>query len=839
MAANPELESALTSFAEASQEFFDASWRPKATVIAVAAPSAIRKLLLRQDLDADELAIEAHKLQMETYTNNVQAIKNGGDDPTPQVGSVGSLFDTAAKKLGKLLEDDSENVDAVASLVNPSIARATWKWFTLPYPVFCSIQAKFISAEPERKRVHVEPDASGKEADVSTSVDHWILKNEEWLRNRRISDPAANWRVGLVGLDGMSNDVWSVSELGETYRKITRAPVDGFMFLDARKAAHIYIQPNAQRFKDSFERLTSGQLKGLDWSNIFVAGGSVLGSLLCVDGVEDPINTPKQWESSDIDVYIYGLDPEEANKKVHHLFDVFKANLPADAPVLVVRNTKTISFISNYPTRRFQIILKLCPSPAEILLNFDLDICAVGFDGTEVYMLPRAARALETGYNVWTMEMVQGHYLGTRRASQEQRVFKYADKGYGIRILPHYLAALKAVDATSIPKYYGINFEEGDPLNLQSHVNEARKYFDTVFRVYMKWTKNGETIKPHYVLGAWSGSRKYDQNSKSKQGQKRLPVLSHALLDTDEQITSEPLRRGCLTGFELLYRHVALWEAQEQGRLIIRPDVWASTTYEEVYFSNSYNDLPQYAWDETFSIKDFVDRVEKFNESQVSAACPSDLRWSNQKRYDELSEKIVVRRIICGSTLDEVFAKDIVISVWIPRKFVDYMSTVLKEVYKDHPTLAKSEIIRSVEDDIEVLCHITLDTIAMWQQIDRRVDELLELVWSFVFANQGPAGESRHKLKLLKRQISRRTARSRAEDELLSFASWVARDPGPIGGENYGAMGQGFWSECFPGSDAEQEEDGMDQDNEGDDDNEPEEDTAEDSEYVDSQGERD
>ena len=135
----------------------------------------------------------------------------------------------------------------------------------------------------ERKRAHVESNPSGVEADVSKSLGYWILKNEEWPRNRRICDPTANWRVGLVGLDGISNDVWSASKLGETYWKISRPRVDGFTFVDARKTDHIYIQPNAQRFKDRFERLTNGQLTGLDWSNVFVAGGSVLGSLLCVD----------------------------------------------------------------------------------------------------------------------------------------------------------------------------------------------------------------------------------------------------------------------------------------------------------------------------------------------------------------------------------------------------------------------------------------------------------------------------------------------------------------------------------------------------------------------------
>lgn len=60
-------------------------------------------------------------------------------------------------------------------------------------------------------------------------------------------------------------------------------------------------------------------------------------------------------------------------------------------------------------------------SAAEVLLNFDLDPCAICWNGKEVLMLPRAARALETGYTVFTMDLVHGHHLGDRRATQEVR----------------------------------------------------------------------------------------------------------------------------------------------------------------------------------------------------------------------------------------------------------------------------------------------------------------------------------------------------------------------------------------------------------------------------------
>lgn len=54
--------------------------------------------------------------------------------------------------------------------------------------------------------------------------------------------------------------------------------------------------------------------------------------------------------------------------------------------------------MSDFPTRRLQVVLKLVKNPLEILLNFDLDQCGLGYDGEELYMLPRAARAIESTY---------------------------------------------------------------------------------------------------------------------------------------------------------------------------------------------------------------------------------------------------------------------------------------------------------------------------------------------------------------------------------------------------------------------------------------------------------
>ncbi|KAJ7205227.1 hypothetical protein GGX14DRAFT_645103 [Mycena pura] len=239
---------------------------------------------------------------------------------------------------------------------------------------------------PAKRQKGVKETDSGSEGDV----DEWILAYERYLGNTRHFP--TEWKHGLVSLED-ANDAFPDSALSNNGRLIIRPQtLSGYLVLGEERASNIRIQPSVAA-------------SDLDWNNHLVAGGIVLGALL----VADSPDSSKQWESSDIDVYVYGLGPQAATEKIKHIFQVFRANLPRGAPTLVVRNSKTITFYSDFPTRRIQIVLKLVKSPKDVLLNFDLDICAIGWDGSNVWMLPRAARALETGFNIFTMNLIQGH----------------------------------------------------------------------------------------------------------------------------------------------------------------------------------------------------------------------------------------------------------------------------------------------------------------------------------------------------------------------------------------------------------------------------------------------
>lgn len=99
------------------------------------------------------------------------------------------------------------------------------------------------------------------------------------------------------------------------------------------------------------------------------------------------------------------------------------------------------------PCRRLaQIVLRIYKSPAEVLMGFDIDSCAVGFDGERVWCggrcwfvcstarrstrvrraLPRAQRAVTQRINVVDL---------TRRSlTYEVRLYKYAKRGFAVAI---------------------------------------------------------------------------------------------------------------------------------------------------------------------------------------------------------------------------------------------------------------------------------------------------------------------------------------------------------------------------------------------------------------------
>ena len=289
-------------------------------------------------------------------------------------------------------------------------------------------------------------------------IDEAILASETFVSSGYRDDK----NQYLVTLQDLCTVFGPLGPSGKLVLTRKTPPKGGFEFLDEKRPSTVCIHASDSDFSETFDVITNGILRGLDWNNVFVAGGMALEALLHTDTSRDASEefSNSSSESSeergsstddtnkasdcDIDIYLYDLTPEQANAKIDHIHRVWKSNLPAsNNETSILKTSKTITFFAEWPNRRVQIVLKLLHSPLDILLNFDLDPCAIGFDGERVWMMPRCARALETGYSVFTMSLVWGHYLSNRRETHEKRVFKYANRGFGLRILPSYIKTLE------------------------------------------------------------------------------------------------------------------------------------------------------------------------------------------------------------------------------------------------------------------------------------------------------------------------------------------------------------------------------------------------------------
>ena len=91
----------------------------------------------------------------------------------------------------------------------------------------------------------------------------------------------------------------------------------------------------------------------MDWSNVFAAGGSVLA---CLQPIPAPHNAnniairnyyhKEAYKNSDIDLFVYGLTEEEANKKMSQIFDTIKNNLIGGEEVIAFRSLHAVTIIS-------------------------------------------------------------------------------------------------------------------------------------------------------------------------------------------------------------------------------------------------------------------------------------------------------------------------------------------------------------------------------------------------------------------------------------------------------------------------------------------------------------
>ncbi|KAK0225165.1 hypothetical protein EDD85DRAFT_980515 [Armillaria nabsnona] len=745
-------------------------------VVATAASNSLRSLLLEswKQGDAYDLAKAVVELQLKNWEQSEREAQNKSDSLEILGLDFGQVHYQGA--LGENPQKDSESIiQAIqgSQTVDKGSLKDIWTWSRLPYSVRCAgLEAELnieggngsTTGARENKRVRVE-----RQDELVADADEWILKNEGHLRflSRKAKSSPNFWTYGLVRIEDLpivlSDGAFTVMPYNIAI-KVTRSDVSslpGFTVLGERRKSAVYLQPTIKAFKSCWDIMTDNVLRGLNWDNVFVAGGLVFGTLLTP-------NKAEEWIASDIDLYIYGLNVKQANDKIRHIEEVYKSNLPAGSPFLVVRNSQTITFYSAWPKKRVQIVLKLVNSPREVLLNFDLDVCAAGYDGENVWMLPRFVRAMETGTSIFTMDLINGHYLGDRKATRDPRVFKYANKGYGIRILPSYQSALSTYTSSKQTKLIsrGENLFPA-PLSLKDLAIGSRTWTD---KCVGRFLRLGHKNRPLYSQKHMYQPIKTDST---------LPVFTHALLESNMQRSSEPLGRSCLTGFSLFMRHVALWEEEVKGKIAICDKYWAENTYGNGAAHSSYDDSPEYEWSESFNLEDFSKSIDLFNDRERKGFTESyeSIEWSR----DDPIDVSAAARLNYGTSVDKALSKekDIQIPLILKKKFAEFANTMILKALeeagiKDCPPPLEA-VPRAKDSDEERAYMWRLNDVLNWQMIDRRIDEIREMLWAFHRGNDQTQYEER--IYHVMEQISKRAIRTSVEEEMEAFVIWVGRKP--------------------------------------------------------------
>ncbi|KAL2435389.1 hypothetical protein ABEF95_015901 [Exophiala dermatitidis] len=194
-----------------------------------------------------------------------------------------------------------------------------------------------------------------------------------------------------------------------------------------RKHGSPAVVDSLEEFKKNFNLFSESSLVDLDWNNVCVAGSAVVTSLLPVDAPHNESKralrtyyNEKLAPASDVDIFLYGLDEDQAIEKIKQIEATIRDSILAE--ITTVRTKNAITIVSEYPIRHVQIVLRLYKSISEVLTGFDVDCSCVAFDGNQVWASPRALAAFMTQLNSIDL---------TRRSpSYENRLSKYSHRGF-------------------------------------------------------------------------------------------------------------------------------------------------------------------------------------------------------------------------------------------------------------------------------------------------------------------------------------------------------------------------------------------------------------------------
>lgn len=380
-------------------------------------------------------------------------------------------------ELSKSANIESE-LKAVAETLSETTLRQLLRDPRAPYHVLRAFhtlpQSHFTKEATDRGRRAVD-------------IDEAVLENDRYIRFRGgLMNKDGKYLVGLKAFTEFNSS--AVAGPNKTLAIMRECPPKGGLeMLDKHRQRILRIQQNDQAYIKNFEKITEGALRGLQWDNLLVAGSVALQALLDMDNTAYAYDDEKP--NSHISIFLYGLNATQANLKLRQIENLLKSNLGPNAEACVLRTESVVEFHVNHPYKSAHVALRMFQSPTEILSHFNLDAYAIGFDGRQVLMMPRCARAIETGYSMFTRDLVMPrhpyHHLGIISSGIMKDLFEHADLGFGIRILPCYV---KSLDSSALDGTNSAVVERGNspPASLRMSAEAREPGLKTLRRILLR-----------------------------------------------------------------------------------------------------------------------------------------------------------------------------------------------------------------------------------------------------------------------------------------------------------------------------------------------------------------
>ena len=198
--------------------------------------------------------------------------------------------------------------------------------------------------------------------------------------------------------------------------------------------------PSKEQFLERFRIFTNSQLEGWDdWENMIVVGGSVVNCLLDIpseyqDNIADYYHNVA-YKTSDIDIYCYGLTPEQYSEKIWKFYQFLlqKHQQKGRKEILVFKTPHTITFATEYPDRHIQWVFGKWDTIEHILFEPDVDCSCFAYQGGpaggKVITTQRGKFSLNHRTNI-SAEM---RYFVRGFPEYESRLIKYSKRGFLIR----------------------------------------------------------------------------------------------------------------------------------------------------------------------------------------------------------------------------------------------------------------------------------------------------------------------------------------------------------------------------------------------------------------------